>query len=1778
MVFRWIGRLFNGPNKIEGIEEQVGIGGQVKISQKNGSEVFGNVTFVRPDKKEITIVSGNGTVSIVPEDSIESFSYNPLSQQERTGGGVTAEPTESVAPVTQPEQTQSQPATTPTQYVAPVTQPEQTQSQPATTPTQYVAPVTQPEQTQSQPAATERVSATPKPEQPQEQPTPERTEPSSQQKERNDQSLLRVIKIEGRFDSKLENAKLELKEPDFRFPSSELHERLRKNWDRIKNRYDHARKNNELSSRHGRIQPLLHELTDLAKDFPDSPSLKRHLAYLHYLSNNFKGATKYYKDAAMSSQAAEDWFNVAVVALQESGQEAGKEELAAYGLKQFFWQESLAGEAEAWYVYVRLLKKFTNYPALRELCRAEREFSEGDLELLLETGIYLLKAAGEEPQAIQVARQWNEGQPLQSLAQETFESLAQKTTESYLRYSNYESQLSKEVRKIQEEIQDREGKLIRGSLYKYLKPQKYGFIVDDENRQYFFHSIDVIDDELIEALNQFTSSLEENITVVFKAKRVPEGLKALDIAIDRRLGWNEEPEREGGRETRVADSQQIKGDISTYFKEKNYGFLRDRRGSDYFFHKTGIIDENLQNRLEKVNVSASPIAVLFEMGWGKEGPIALAIVEYRDTDDVFQLANEYADEGDYGKAIQQIKRVLEMEPNYSQAQELHEKWRKYASETTLPKGSNPYAKAKRAQELDRDYEEAARLYRQAIARQDNLESAIKDFAKLLTDRLNRTDEAIKVLEENRQKVRDRNSLENLLVNIYKRAGQYEKAIALLEIKRQAADNPGKKAKIFWEMANCYLYLENFEKAKEIFNKLLKIKPDNIAAKRNLAICYSRMGRYEEAEKELNEILDSSNDSKSAEILAAIVEAKQTGQGTQLIEIVTQTILSELDTGELSGFAQFFLERCGFQGVDPERVPIEEDRERRKYVGSERDANQDIERLQGFAKDQGTSRPGDRSNYHLSAARILLDIGEDRDYSKYLYRSFTSRGDAAVKENRPLDTAREWYSEALSIYDRVPGGRDEQDAANALVRFLFSTLGRDFISTTPNARLSIDEAVETAITHPYAQQDKAFDAIAYLVWRSRYAANRILDRIHRKQTLQALAIKYLNNRGIEAPKWTKNIDEFVELWDELRRQQSEAARSLANELRFLTRVSLTTASLENGIGRAMKVLENRLLLDLDGQRVQKLRETLATALDLSREKSFEERERLCIQIENRCQDLFKEIEDNPTKLSIEEIYPVVEALQKRAHEELTQLYETAKPQVSLRLAVDSYVPDKQRQIEVQIAIANEAGRSPAESLELLVQKEDNYFDALDSEIKLDESLRGGAQKIAYVRLSLTEEALQSETFSLTLSARYRTRSQDVEQTDPYNFGIKLYSEEDFEQIANPYAAYAEGGIVGKPEMFFGRGELIQTIARSIRESRSQSKCAIVFGQKRAGKSSILHHLKVELEADKDLMILDVGNIGAILDENSEVPLLYQILWGILKELGYAIEDRIDEGYSDLNLQWPTDMDFYDHPSPLTLFQDLLDRFQRAASKREDWRNLRIVVSIDEFSYIYQQIVAGRIAPEFMKNWKAILQRNYFNVVLVGQDVMPKFKQRFANEFGTSQDERVTYLREEDAKKLIDEPIRIGGREGKTRYREQAIARILELTAGSPFYIQIICNRLVEDMNRRRVSLVTEADVEQVKNDLIRGVNPLGLDKFENLVNSGDTSAEAISDEDALAVLKAIALNSRTGLCLRSSIACQTDTPIDEILEDLAQREVIDRERQEYYEIKVGLFKEWLIAKG
>lgn len=1462
-------------------------------------------------------------------------------------------------------------------------------------------------------------------------------------RQQDQEAIWKLFKIEARFNIHQPISSLPIKEPDFKFPGDELKSSsdALTIWSRVREKYQYAKKIDELTPKYGRIQQIMQDMVSLSVQYPYSSSVKRHLAYVYYLQGNAKEALKWYQSAAISADYVWDWYNLAALAF-----DSNQEDIACYSFGRFFQITPNTEAFQAWHVYARLVSKFSDYQSIREVLQKRlASTTEQERELWLETAIYLHHAKGNQLIAEELVKRW--------ICQESIVLLINTAFEQLQGFPN--------------------------EAYQKLVAQ--------------FRELEVISSAALTA-------------------ELPRGI------------------------------------VDSYNSQTKIGFIKSDNNKYFQFDITAVFDDALREQLQNIS-SNRQISVVFEPSQGLQGPVAIKVMLYRTIEEMFQLAIKYAEDGEYHKAISVVKKVLEVNPNYPLAQEKLETWRKYARVYGIPKGSNPYARAKRAQQAEKDLEKAVRLYREAIEQKDNLESAVKDLAGLLAH-LGRSDEAVQVLENYRNQISKQNqqSVDNMLIGFYQNVRQYDKAIKLLERKLNQVMQSSKKALVLEQLAMVYLKKEDFGSAEKQFRSLLQIQKGNIVAMRNLAFCLLKQGRYAEARENLERILQITPDVKAVELLDALKQA-QTGQ-------ISSISIPETPSGfwqELSEFARFFLNISNHQVNDDHRQNFDQT---------------DIVALEKSVEQSSTLLPRERAEQFLVVARIAFtQFSEANRFYKNLYRSFALLADTIVSEQSELDAAREYYSEALRLCNR-DFDSPQVNPDTLLIKFLLLIVDSDNISGFS----STDDALAYVLANS-SDRRKVFDLITYLIPRSQYAARRLLEPLCERPSLQAMTLEYFQAEGFDIQS-IKQAQDFRVIWNELARRRLDSERTLRNDLRVLAHIEINDVSLLQAI-QYIDRLSNAPFFELDRRRLSKIRSILNVALEMIEQIAFEEKEYLCLKAEEQCQDFLDSIMRFPTTISVEILYPLVEnSIKKKIIQYRQLLYVESAPLLRLSIPIETYIPDSNRYIEVQVSVSNAVGCSPANDIVLVILNNEESF-----EVCLDRqrSLRGGYQHTQKIPIQLKEAQLTAHAFSFTVYARYRTLSNDIQETAKSQFTISLMPEDKFEEIDNPYSATAESGPVKNPNMFYGRNELIENLTRSLELSRDQSKCIVIYGQKRAGKSSILHHFKMRLSESKNWIVLD-AEINQLSDPSSSISSPFaRLLWSVLSKLKDAIEDKEWEGRSRLEISFPDENYFENHSSPLSLFRRTLELFRRKAARASDWGDVKIILLIDEFSYLYELIMKGIVPETFMKDWKSLLQEDLFSAVLVGQDFMPKFKQRFPNEFGVIQDERVTYLRAEDARKLIEDPIRIGGRNGESRYRGRAVERILELTAGSPFYIQMLCNRLVEYMNRKRASLVTEADVEQVKEEFIRGVRALTKDKFDNLINSGDTSPDAISDEDTLKVLGSIAEHSRTGPCSRSSIVCETTTPIDVILDDLVRRDVVERIRGQYYAIRVGLFKEWLLAQ-
>lgn len=559
---------------------------------------------------------------------------------------------------------------------------------------------------------------------------------------------------------------------------------------------------------------------------------------------------------------------------------------------------------------------------------------------------------------------------------------------------------------------------------------------------------------------------------------------------------------------------------------------------------------------------------------------------------------------------------------------------------------------------------------------------------------------------------------------------------------------------------------------------------------------------------------------------------------------------------------------------------------------------------------------------------------------------------------------------------------------------------------------------------------------------------------------------------------------------------------------------------------------------------------------------------------QIQQFVDEITNGPTKLSYEAMLPLMGKLRvllKAAYDEVVVLSE---PKVTLTLLSKETVINGDGNVSFQISVSNHRDSSPIK--EILVEVLD------DTDVKFIpkagnihyNAIEGGESSIFKINIKVSNNVINNRATAINISCKYKSGENAREQKSQVT--LKLYSQEDYKPIYNPYAPVADGGPVPiDSTMFYGRDEFIGNIVDAI--TYAPSKQFIIYGQKRCGKSSVMLHLKEKLEATgKNLCVF--FSLGDIIQNLTESSLYHKILSSIKDELDDIEFDG--EIVPDLKLPNAKEFNEEDPANPLNTFTKYMRLFKRACKTTCGWENKNLVVMIDEFTYLYTEIKKGHISSPIMKQWKAVTQNEkaQFSVVLVGQDVVPSFKKEdyARNAFGVIEDIRLTYLQDEPARELIEKPIL--DENGESRYIGNAVSKIIEYTSRNPYYIQIFCARLVDFMNRNKSINVTEADVNDVAKSFFVGEQALEEDKFDNLIRAGETEdLQEYPESEILAVLRQIAVgSSNVGYCCIDDINVLGDKNRErDIIKHLVDREVLEQKGKNNYRIQVKLFQEWLL---
>lgn len=372
---------------------------------------------------------------------------------------------------------------------------------------------------------------------------------------------------------------------------------------------------------------------------------------------------------------------------------------------------------------------------------------------------------------------------------------------------------------------------------------------------------------------------------------------------------------------------------------------------------------------------------------------------------------------------------------------------------------------------------------------------------------------------------------------------------------------------------------------------------------------------------------------------------------------------------------------------------------------------------------------------------------------------------------------------------------------------------------------------------------------------------------------------------------------------------------------------------------------------------------------------------------------------------------------------------------------------------------------------------------------------------------------------------------------------------FSPVRNPYAPGTP--LRRQSPLFYGRKEILEFIIETI-QSTSQSNVIVLVGQRRTGKTSTLLHLSDVAPPDVLPVYVDCQSLGV---SQGMTGFLYDLAWFISDAL---VEREIDLDVPDL-LVWEKDPAHYFQRKFLPRVYDLLPY------------NSTLLLVFDEFEAFEEMIANGTLPQTFFSFLRHLMQHGgRLNFVFAGTHRLEEMGTDYWSVlFNIALYRQIDYLDQASANKLITQPV-----EGKVVYDDLALDKIWRVTAGHPYFLQLVCYTLINYANRHKTGYITIADVNEMLREMLRlgEVHFAYLWQFSTFAERAVLISMAHLHEGSEPVTAADVQQS-----LRPFDLELLPGEITGALRRLVSREILSEyrdRRSSIYEMRVGLVQLWV----
>jgi hypothetical protein len=228
-------------------------------------------------------------------------------------------------------------------------------------------------------------------------------------------------------------------------------------------------------------------------------------------------------------------------------------------------------------------------------------------------------------------------------------------------------------------------------------------------------------------------------------------------------------------------------------------------------------------------------------------------------------------------------------------------------------------------------------------------------------------------------------------------------------------------------------------------------------------------------------------------------------------------------------------------------------------------------------------------------------------------------------------------------------------------------------------------------------------------------------------------------------------------------------------------------------------------------------------------------------------------------------------------------------------------------------------------------------------------------------------------------------------------------------------------------------------------------------------------------------------------------------------------------------------------------------------------------MDEYELIEAKVDEGKLSAELFTFLAGLMDnKERLALIFTGSRRLEERDKKYWRELlRRSLFRKVGFLSDKDTVRLITEPVA-----KRVVYGRGVTDVIYRLTAGQPFYTQVICQNMVDYMNEHKQNWVTLSDLKHVIADIIDNPLPQMIYTWEALSDDEKLALSLLAEMLPDGTAYSTAYELRTSVKANEYPVNLSENTIRLTLEEMYRRELLDKDVMDGFRFKLDLFRLWI----